>query len=66
MKQVGSKKDFISNKYYWSDGSSVNTMFFSNGQPDNYLGLENCLNIFFNIVGLNDFNCMTPQTFMCQ
>ena len=64
MKQVGSKRNLTSNTFSWSDGSSINPLFWASGAPDNASGQQNCLRMKN---GLNDLECWsTLPTFICQ
>ncbi|KAI8778970.1 collectin-10-like [Biomphalaria glabrata] len=58
-------------QFIWSeDGqpfdTSLNSIFFYDDQPDNYLGDEDCISLRYNAHRLNDANCNRPYFFSCE
>ncbi|KAK6175270.1 hypothetical protein SNE40_013767 [Patella caerulea] len=51
-------------EFTWIDGSDVTTDGWEDGQPDNYNGLEDCLQ--FKHLKLNDKNCIGRLKFLCE
>ncbi|KAK1804336.1 hypothetical protein P4O66_020354 [Electrophorus voltai] len=52
--------------WLWSDGSKVNFNYWVSNQPDNYNGMENCLEMNYGVeLKLNDDVCSSRRSFMC-
>ncbi|KAH3867569.1 hypothetical protein DPMN_030701 [Dreissena polymorpha] len=58
-------------QFYWFNGHVVGgDLQWDDGEPNNYKGLENCLNFRYaseiRNIGLNDDNCNTGYFFICE
>ncbi|XP_034741186.1 galactose-specific lectin nattectin-like [Etheostoma cragini] len=53
--------------WMWSDGSKFNYKSWNEGQPDNWLGQENCLVMSWLSTGnWNDWVCYNQASFVCS
>ncbi|GFS02877.1 collectin-11 [Elysia marginata] len=51
---------------YWHSGKPVEYWHWSNGNPDNYKGIEDCMAINLAIGGFNDVDCKINKKFLCE
>ncbi|XP_068997833.1 galactose-specific lectin nattectin-like [Embiotoca jacksoni] len=62
---VGGHDEVKEGVWLWSDGSVFNFNSWGRGQPDNYKGREDCLEINFGGKDFNDGTCSTKKSFVC-
>ncbi|KAK7492221.1 hypothetical protein BaRGS_00016518 [Batillaria attramentaria] len=54
--------------YIWSDGTLVPTTtgLFSPGEPNNFFGVEDCIELYGPTSRLNDNHCLAQKMYICQ
>ena len=52
--------------YSWSDGSSLNYLNWGLNQPDNYKGMENCVEMDPSTGRWNDADCYVRRNWICM
>ena len=51
--------------YKWADKSSVNYLNWGLNQPDNFLGIENCVEMNPSTSTWNDVSCFATRNWIC-
>ncbi|GFR78488.1 collectin-10 [Elysia marginata] len=51
---------------YWHSGQPVKYSHWSEGNPNNYRGIEDCMEINLHRGGFNDLDCKSKRKFLCE
>ncbi|GFR89927.1 C-type lectin 11 [Elysia marginata] len=51
---------------YWRSGKPVEYLRWSESNPDNYRGVEDCMEISLSRGGFNDVDCKSSKKFLCE
>ncbi|KAL6479840.1 hypothetical protein MHYP_G00108730 [Metynnis hypsauchen] len=63
---LGGHDGVVEGKWLWTDGSKMNFQDWAEGQPDNYMKSENCLEMNFQVFQKwNDRPCIDYKPFVC-
>lgn len=65
---IGLNDRNVEGGYVWSDGSPVSFTHWSRGQPNNWFGQQDCLEMFTNraTANWNDLACNQIRNFACK
>lgn len=67
---LGGNDREVEGVYRWSDGTPLSSSsgLWASGQPDDYEGAEDCVNLRLNrqMFALNDISCSFISYFICQ
>jgi C-type mannose receptor len=56
----------IDGRFQWQDGSNLSFTNWNNGEPNNYGGVEKCVELFVESGKWNDMDCKYLRPSICK
>ncbi|XP_060586405.1 uncharacterized protein LOC132742102, partial [Ruditapes philippinarum] len=63
---IGLNDQATENGYVWTDKTSVNVLNWADKQPDNYKGMEDCVEMWSSTSKWNDAACSSKNNWICM